>query len=164
VRRPEVALYVPAEVIIGENLTISGSSNREGHTIILKVKGPLDLGTEFVTVLEGQFEATFSTIEALTGEYTVEATDGEGHTDTTTVTIIPPVRVWEEPSATPEPSSTPSVSTPSEEPESTPTPEPVPTEQPSSPLLPVPGFEVIAGLIALLTAVLAAATARRRKR
>jgi hypothetical protein len=164
VRRPEVAVYVPAEVIIGENLTISGSSNREGHTIIIKVKGPIDLGTNFVTVVEGQFEATFSTIEALTGEYTVEATDGEGHTDTTTVRIIPPVRVWEEPSATPEPSSTPSVSTPSEEPESTPTPEHTPTEPPASPLLPVPGFEVIAGLIALLTAFLAVATARREKR
>jgi hypothetical protein len=164
VRRPEVALYVPAEVIIGENLTIAGSSNREGHTIILKVKGPLDLGTKFVTVLEGQFDATFSTTEALTGEYTVEASDGEGHTDTATVTIIPPARVWEGPTATPEPSSTPSIPTPSEEPESTPTAEPVPTEPPASPLLPVPGFEVIAGLIALLTAFLSAATARRGKR
>jgi hypothetical protein len=164
VRRPEVALYVPAEVIIGENLTIAGSSNREGHTIILKVKGPLDLGTKFVTVLEGQFDAIFSTTEALTGEYTVEASDGEGHTDTATVTIIPPARVWEGPTATPEPSSTPSIPTPSEEPESTPTAEPVPTEPPASPLLPVPGFEVIAGLIALLTAFLSAATARRGKR
>jgi hypothetical protein len=162
VRRPEVAVYVPAEVIIGENLTISGSSNREGHTIIIKVKGPLDLGTKFVTVVEGQFEATFSTIEALTGEYTVEATDGEGHTDTAPVTIIPPIRVWEEPSATPGPSGTPSVSTPSEEPELTP--EPTPTEPPASPLFPVPGFEMIAGLVALLTVFLSAATARRGKR
>jgi len=164
VRRPEVAIYVPAEIVIGENLTIAGSSNREGHTIILKVKGPLDLGPKFVTVLEGQFEATYSTIEALTGEYTVEASDGEGHTDTATVTIIPPVRIREEPSGTPEPSSTPSASTLPEEFEPTPTAEPVPTEQQSSPLLPVPGFEVIAGLIALLTALLAVATARRAKR
>jgi len=164
VRRPEVAVYVPAEVIIGENLTIAGSSNREGHTIILKVKGPIDLGTKFVTVLEGQFEATYSTTEALTGEYTVEASDGEGHTDTATVTIIPPVRILEEPSGTPEPSSTPSASTLPEEFEPTPTAEPVPTEQQSSPLLPVPGFEVIAGLIALLTAVLAAGAGRRGKR
>ena len=164
VRRPEVAVYVPSEVIIGEDLTISGSSNREGHTIILKVKGPIDLGTKFVTVLDGTFEATFSTTEALTGEYTVEANDGEGHTDTATVTIIPPVRVWEESSATPEPSSTPSVSTPSEEPESTPRPEPTPTEPPASPLLPVPGFEIIAGLIALLTVFLSVATSRRGKR
>jgi len=150
-------------VIIGENLTISGSSNREGHTIILKVKGPIDLGTKFVTVLEGQFDATFSTTEALTGEYTVEASDGEGHTDTATVMIIPPARIREEPAATPAPSSTPSVATPSPESGASPTAEPAPTESPASPLLPVPGFEAVAWLVALLTAVLAVSTARRRK-
>lgn len=163
VRRPEVALYVPAEIVIGENLTIAGTSNREGHTIILKVKGPLDLGPKFVTVLGGEFEATYSTTEALTGEYTVEASDGEGHTDTATVTIIPPVRIREEPSPTPAPSSSPSVSTPLTEP-GTPATAEAAEHTPTEPPLSVPGFEAVAVLQALLTAFISVAIARRGKR
>lgn len=163
VRRPEVALYVPAEVVIGENLTIAGTSNREGHTIILKVKGPLDLGPKFVTVLEGEFEATYSTTEALTGEYTVEANDGEGHTDTATVTIIPPVRIREEPLPTPVPSSSPSVSTPLTEPGTPATAESA-EHAPTEPPLSVPGFEAVAVLLALLTAFISVAIARPEKR
>ncbi len=84
---------------------ITGTSNREGHPIIVQVKGPVNLGTKFATVENGKFKATFSTSEALTGEYTVEADDGEGHTDITTVNVITPVRT--EASPTPTPTATP---------------------------------------------------------
>jgi len=101
----EVRLYSIADVVIGDDLVIMGTSNREGHSIIVKVKGPVNLGTEFATVENGKFKATFSTSEALTGEYTVEADDGEGHTDATTVNIVTPVRT--EASPTPTPTATP---------------------------------------------------------
>ncbi|MFZ2070336.1 MAG: hypothetical protein WAV32_01770, partial [Halobacteriota archaeon] len=41
----EVQLYSIADVEIGDDLVITGISNREGHSIIVKVKGPVDLGT-----------------------------------------------------------------------------------------------------------------------
>jgi len=97
----EVKLYSIADVVIGDDLVIMGTSNREGHSIIVKVTGPINLGTEFATVENGKFKTTFSTSEALTGEYTVEADDGEGHTDTTTVNVITPVRTAASPTPTP---------------------------------------------------------------
>ncbi|MGB2841966.1 MAG: hypothetical protein WBC40_05770 [Halobacteriota archaeon] len=97
----EVSLYSIADVENGGDLVVAGTSNREGHSIIVKVKGPINLGTEFATVENGKFKATFSTSEALTGEYTVEADDGEGHTDTTTVNVITPVRAVASPTPTP---------------------------------------------------------------
>jgi hypothetical protein len=147
----EVKLYSIMDVDIGSDLVITGTSNREGYSIIVKVKGLVNLGTKFVTVENGKFKATFSTSEALTGEYTVEADDGEGHTDITTVNIITPVRTLASP--TPAPTNS-SVSTiPHEVPESTPTIQ-SPTIQPptiqpenlsASALsqLPVPGFEAV---------------------
>ncbi|MGB2727857.1 MAG: hypothetical protein WBD09_05195 [Halobacteriota archaeon] len=97
----EVKLYSIADVVIGDDLVIMGTSNREGHSIIVKVKGLVNLGTELATVENGKFKATFSTSEALTGEYTVESDDGEGHTDTTTVNVITPVRAVASPTPTP---------------------------------------------------------------
>lgn len=105
----EVKLYSVADVVIGDDLVIMGTSNREGHSIIVKVKGPVNLGTEFATVENGKFKATFSTSEALTGEYTVEADDGEGHTDITVMNIIMPVRAVTSP--TPTPTATPELTT-----------------------------------------------------
>ena len=66
--------------------------------------GPINLGTKFATVEDGKFKVNFSTSEALTGEYTVEADDGESHVDTTTVNIVTPVRTLA--SSTPVPVST----------------------------------------------------------
>jgi len=149
----EVALYSLPDVVIGDNLTISGTSNREGHTIIVKVKGPIDLGTKFTKVEDGKFKVTFSTSDALTGEYTVEADDGEGHVDTTTVNIITPVRT--EASPTPAPTNTLASTTSQQAPESTPPttqPENSPTSNSSN--LPVPGFDAVLMLIALLTVYL----------
>jgi len=145
----EVTLYSLADVDIGSDLVITGTSNREGHSIIVKVKGPVNLGTKFATVENGKFKATFSTSEALTGEYTVEADDGEGHTDTTTVNITTPVRTEPTPAPTTTPLATPLLTPPA--PASTPTaqPENASTSTPSR--LPVPGFEALLVITALVT-------------
>ncbi|RZN37481.1 MAG: hypothetical protein EFT35_06150 [Methanophagales archaeon ANME-1-THS] len=167
----EVKLYSLADIDIGSDLLVTGTSNREGHSIIVKVKGPVDLGTKFATVENGKFKAMFSTSEALTGEYTIEADDGEGHMAITTVNIITPVRTLASP--TPAPTNS-SVSTiPHEVPESTPTIQ-SPTMQPptiqpenssASTLLqlPVPGFEVVLVIIAVLTVYLLVCRTGKRK-
>jgi len=72
------------------------------------VTGPTDLGTKFAPVENGKIQTTFTTSEALTGEYTVEADDGESHKDTTTVNIVLLVRIT--PSPTPVPTLTPTPS------------------------------------------------------
>jgi hypothetical protein len=137
----EVKLYSIADVVIGDDLVITGTSNREGHSIIVKVKGPVNLGTKFATVENGKFKATFSTSEALTGEYTVEADDGEGHEDTTTVNIVMPVRT--EGSPTPAPTNSSLSTIPHEVPESTPMIQPENSSASALSQLPVPGFEAV---------------------
>jgi hypothetical protein len=155
VGKADLALYSLADVVIGDDLEIAGTSNREGHTIILKVTGPISIGTKFATVVDGKFNATFSTSEALTGEYTVEADDGEGHTDTQMVNIITPVYI--EATPTPAPTSTPTATTSPPVPESTPTIQPQTTQAENSSTsgansleLPVPGFEAVTVITALL--------------
>ncbi|MDI6886635.1 MAG: hypothetical protein QMD22_09945, partial [archaeon] len=158
----EVKLYSIADVDIGSDLVITGASNREGHSIIVKVKGPVNLGTKFATVENGKFKATFSTSEALTGEYTVVADDGEGHEDITTVNIVMPVRA--EASPTPAPTTTPTSTTPQQVPESTPTTQPENTSASNSSQLPVPGFEAVFVITALLVVhLLVFASGRKRK-
>ncbi|MBN1456040.1 MAG: hypothetical protein JW945_07300 [Methanomicrobia archaeon] len=159
VGKAEVLLYALEDVVIGDNLTVHGASNREGQTIIIRVTGPLNLGTQFVTVADGAFSATFSTLEALTGDYTVEANDGEGHTDTKTVTIVTPIRTPEESSTTPAPTSASTTAMPSPasgaESGTTATAQPENSE-------PVPGFEALAVVIALVATSLLAVIARKR--
>jgi len=156
----ELMLYSLEDVVIGDNLTVRGASNREGQPIIIKVAGPLNLGTQFVTVADGTFTATFSTLEALTGEYTVEANDGEGHTDTKTVTIVTPTRTQEESSTTPAPTSAPTTAMPSPAPGAesgtTATAQPETSE-------PVPGFGALAVVLAVLIVSLLVAIARKRR-
>lgn len=165
----EVSLYSLADVDIGSDLVITGTSNREGHSIIVKVKGPVDLGTKFAAVENGKFKATFSTSEALTGEYAIEADDGEGHTDTTTVSIIVPVRT--EASLTPAPASTPASATPSQ-----PIQDLAPATQPpdmqpenssasaaNSLNLPVPGFEALLLIPAFLVVYFLVGVGRKRR-
>jgi hypothetical protein len=169
VGKAEVALYSLADVVIGDDLEIAGTSNREGHTIILKVTGPMSLETKFATVTDGKFSATFSTSEALTGGYTVEADDGEGHTDTKTVNIITPVRT--ETTPTPAPTSTPTTTTSPPVPESTPTAQPQTmeatenssTSDANSLELPVPGFEAVTVIAALLIVCSVVFVARKRR-
>jgi hypothetical protein len=157
----EVKLYSIADVVIGEDLVVTGTSNREGHSIIVKAIGPVDFGTKFALVENGRFKATFSTSEALTGKYTVEADDGEGHVDTTTVNIISPVRT--EASPTPAPTTTPMPTTPPEMPApvSTPTTQPENSSTSTSLNLPVPGFEAVLMLIVLMTVYLLVSVRRK---
>jgi hypothetical protein len=160
----EVSLYSIADVEIGGDLVITGTSNREGHPIIVKVKGPVNLGTEFATVENGKFKANFSTAEALTGEYTVEADDGEGHTDTTTVNVITPVRAVASP--TPTPSATPVPTTSQEMPAAT-----APTSAQTAQLenssnstssAAAPGFEAVFVITALVAVYLFASKKKRK--
>jgi hypothetical protein len=46
----EIRLNSIADVVIGDDLVVWGTSNREGNSIIVKVKGPVDLGTKFALV------------------------------------------------------------------------------------------------------------------
>jgi hypothetical protein len=162
VGRAEVALRSLPDLVIGDDLVITGTSNREGHTIIVKVQGPINIGTKFAKVADGKFNATFSTSEALTGEYTVDADDGDGHTDTKTVTIITPVRM--EASQTPAPTSSATPTTTGQEPESLSTTQPESSEAPPSPQLPVPGFESVGVVLALLTVYLLVFARRKERR
>jgi len=162
VGKAEVALRSLPDVVIGDDLTVTGTSNREGHTIIVKVQGPINIGTKFVKVADGKFNATFSTSEALTGEYTVEADDGDGHTDTIAVTIITPVRA--EASPTPAPTSSATPTTTEQEPESLSTTQPESSEAPPSPQLPVPGFESVGVVVALLTVYILVFARRKERR
>jgi hypothetical protein len=147
----EVKLYSIADVVIGDDLVVWGTSNREGNSIIVKVKGPVDFGTKFAIVENGRFKATFSTSKALTGEYAVEADDSEGHTDTTMVKIVMPVRA----ETLPAPITTPMPTTPPEMPApvSTPTTQPENLSTSTSSNLPVPGFEAVLVIVALLLIV-----------
>lgn len=161
IRTAEVKLYSIADVVIGDNLVITGTSNREGHSIIVKVKGPIDLGTKFATVENGRFKATFSTSEALTGEYIVEADDGDGHEDTTTVNIITPVRTVASPTPTPTAMATPVPTTSQEMPAPVSTPTAQPENASTSSNLPVPGFEAVLVISALLTVYLLVSVRRK---
>ena len=158
----EVSLYSIADVKIGGDLVVAGTSNREGHTIIIKVTGPINLGTKFATVENGKFKATFSTSEALTGEYTVEADDGESHKDTTTVNIVLPVRAT--PSPTPVPATTPTPTTPQEMPAPASTPTTQPENSSTSPSSMVPGFEAVFVITALVVVYLFVFMSRKERK
>ncbi|MFZ2070202.1 MAG: hypothetical protein WAV32_01090, partial [Halobacteriota archaeon] len=149
----EVSLYSIADVEIGGDLVITGTSNREGHSIIVKVTGPVDLGTKFAPVENGKFKANFSTSEALTGEYTVEADDGEGHTDTTVVNIIMPVRTVASPPPTPTATPVPTTSQEMPAPASTPTTQPENSSNSTSSAA-APGFEAVFVITALVVVYL----------
>ena len=153
-------MYSIADVVIGNDLVIKGTSNREGQSIIVRVKGPIDLGTKFATVENGIFNVNFSTFEALTGEYTAEANDGEGHTDKTSVNITTPVRAV----VSPTPAPTPALITPQEMPASTPPTQSKNSSASNSATMPVPGFGVVFVLAALLVVHPFLMSVPRRKR
>ncbi|RLI00413.1 hypothetical protein DRO38_06510, partial [Candidatus Bathyarchaeota archaeon] len=92
VETPTVRLNPVASVAVGEPLVVTGTSNRaEGHTIIVTVKGPVELTPQLVRVENGTFKATFDTTNAVAGIYTVIADDGDGNTDEATVKILPAI-------------------------------------------------------------------------
>jgi hypothetical protein len=94
VETPFVTLNPIADVGIGEPLVVTGTTNREeGFYIVVTVKGPIELEPQTVKVENDTFNVTFDTSDAVVGTYTIEADDGDGHTDTATVEIgaaVPP--------------------------------------------------------------------------
>ncbi|RZN37167.1 MAG: hypothetical protein EFT35_06650 [Methanophagales archaeon ANME-1-THS] len=92
VELPFVKLDPIASVKVGEPLVVTGTTNREeGFAIVVTVKGPVELTPQVVTITKGTFNAIFDTTGAPAGTYTVKADDGDGHTDTTTVKILPAI-------------------------------------------------------------------------
>jgi len=159
VEAPYVRLSPIESVSVGEPLVVNGTSNREeGFSIVITVKGPVELPPQTVTLTNGTFSATFNTSNVVPGTYTVKADDLDGHTDTTTVEISTaaaptptPTEVTPTPTATPT-ETIPPTATPAATPTATPAATPTPTP---------PGFEAvfaIAGLLAIAYLVL-----RRRK-
>ena len=93
---PFVTLDPIASVTVGEPLVVTGTTNREeGFAILVTVKGPVELTPQTVEVENGTFNATFDTTGALAGTYTVKADDGDGHTDTATVEILPAISIFD---------------------------------------------------------------------
>ena len=85
----KVTLNPIADVAAGEPLVVSGTTNRKnGHPIVITVKGPMELPAKTAYVENGTFNVTFDTTGAKVGTYTVKADDGDGHTDETTVEIL----------------------------------------------------------------------------
>ena len=153
VKTGEVTLNPIASVGVGEPLNITGTTNRkEGYPIMVEVKKTAL--AKSVLVENGTFSVTFDTTGVPVDTYTVEADDGDGHTDTVTVEIVTAVPV-----ATP-------TATPTAEPTVKPTEPPVPTVEPTvepteEPTPEPPGFEAvfaIAGMLAIAYLVL-----RKRK-
>jgi hypothetical protein len=88
VQMPYVSLNPVAGVGIGEPLDVSGTTNREaGFTIVVTVKGPVELTPATTKTENGTFNATIDTTDAKIGTYIVKADDGDGNTDETTVNI-----------------------------------------------------------------------------
>ncbi len=94
VEYPYVKLNPIESVAVGEPLYVSGTTNREPEIRILiwTVAGPAELPpvmaeVEWPTLDGGVFNATIDTTDAVPATYTLEADDGDGHTDTAIVEI-----------------------------------------------------------------------------
>lgn len=90
VENPRVRLDYIENVTLGDNIVVSGYTNREeGTAITITVEGPMDFKPKIAFVEEdGTFNVSFSTVSAKIGEYTVTADDGKGYSDTKTVNIL----------------------------------------------------------------------------
>jgi len=89
VESPYVTLDPIVDVTLGEPLEVTGTANREeGFTIVVTVKGLVELTPAVVNVEKGTFKAAFDTSNAVPGTYTVKADDCDGNTDTATVNIL----------------------------------------------------------------------------
>ena len=94
VENPWVTLNDIEDVHLGDDIEVSGVTNRKnGFLFIITVEGPTDLTPLFasteVSTAGGTFTASFNTISAKVGKYTVTVADGDGYTDTKTVNILP---------------------------------------------------------------------------
>jgi PGF-CTERM protein len=150
-----------ASVGAGEPLNITGTTNREPDTTITisTLTGPMDLDTVMTDVVwtdadEGTFDATMDTTDAKEGTYTLEADDGDGNTDTVTVTIGAAAPTT---APTAAPTAAPTTAPTAPPPVTTPAPTAAPTPAAATPTPEEPGFEAvfaIAGLLAVAYLVL----------
>ncbi len=83
------------DVPLGSELKVTGVTNREtGTPVVITAEGPTKLKPQIVTVAAddkkeyNKFEASFGTVAARIGKYTVTAVDNDEHRDTTTVNLI----------------------------------------------------------------------------
>jgi hypothetical protein len=89
VETPYVFLHPIPDVTAPAPLVVGGTSNRkDGYTIVATcISATTELTPQTVQVENGTYSATFDTTDAVTGEYTVKADDGDGHTDEVEVFI-----------------------------------------------------------------------------
>jgi len=95
VETPYVSFDPIENVPIGTPLDVTGTTNRETGTMIViyAIEGPVYLPpaiaeVEWPTADVGVFNATIDTTDAVAGNYTLEADDGDGNADTATVEIL----------------------------------------------------------------------------
>ena len=77
------------DVVVGNSLKVTGTSSKEdGHSVIIMVIGQTVFPPQTAKVVSNRFSVTFSTTNAIVGSYTIEADDGDGHTDELTIEIV----------------------------------------------------------------------------
>jgi hypothetical protein len=151
------------DVPLGGDITVTGTTNRQVDTAIIVTVESLDVNgtklkpqiakvTEDEKTFYNSFEVTFATESANIGTYQVTVDDGDGHTASATVRILPAEEHSVNVSTTPSPRTAVNESAPNE-PVATPGPTAATTPVPSSPApegaAKEPGFEALPALIAL---------------
>lgn len=134
------------DVEVGDPLKITGtSSKKDGYSVLIMVIGQTMFPPQTAKILNNRFNTTFNTTDVKIGDYIIEADDGDGHTDKTTMNIIPKSVITPTPTPVEEPTPSPTVVKPTptvDKPE--PKPSPIPT------LRVIPGFEVLVTVLSLL--------------
>ena len=163
------------DVPLGGDLKVTGTTNRQVDTAIIvtveslevdgtKLKPQIATAKEDDKIFYNSFDITFDTESANIGTYQVTAEDGDGHTASTAVHILPAEEHSVNVSTTPSPK--PAVNEPVP-PEPIATPSPTMTPVPSSPSPATesakePGYETLPALMAL--AVLSILLVRSRQK
>jgi len=163
------------DVLLGGDLTVTGTTNRQVDTAIIvtveslevngtKLKPKIAKAKEDTKTFYNSFDVSFETKSANIGTYQVTVEDGDGHTASTTVRILPAEEHSVNVSTTPSPK--PAVNEPVP-PEPIATPNPTMTPVPSSPSpapesAKEPGYEALPALIAI--AILSILLVRSRQK
>jgi hypothetical protein len=163
------------DVQLGGDLKVTGTTNRQVDTAIIvtaeslevngtKLKPQIAKAKEDEKTYYNTFDVTFDTESANIGTYQVTVDDGDGHTASTTVRILPAAEHSVNVSVTPSPR--PAISEPvPTEPVATPSPTaatPVPSSPAPEGAAKEPGYEALPALIAL--AVLGILLVRSRQK
>lgn len=150
------------DVPLGGDLKVTGTTNRQVDSAIIvtveslevdgtKLKPKIATAKEDAKTFYNSFDVSFATESANIGTYQVTVDDGDGHTASTTVRILPAEEHSVNVSTTPSPRPAVSESVPTE-PTSTPSPTmtPVPlSPSPTPESAKEPGFEALPALIGL---------------